>query len=160
MGHTVHWILQARILEQVAFPFSSRSSWSRNQTGVSCIAGSSFTRWAKRESPRVYQRFHLHRVNKLVTLVYDAGGQTFSKEAETRKVWSCSGNGNVKINNGKPHEDGVRRPEGGALRPYHSPSAARRTANYGPQLKNYQKESSITDANRKRWTLHLWQKIN
>ena len=28
-----------RILEWVAYPFSSRSSQSRNQTGVSCIAG-------------------------------------------------------------------------------------------------------------------------
>ena len=28
-----------RILESVAYPFSSRSSWPRNQTEVSCIAG-------------------------------------------------------------------------------------------------------------------------
>ena len=80
---TVHGILQARILEWVAFPFSrgsptqelnpglldcrqilyqlshegsprilvwvaysfsSRSSWPRNRTGVSCIAGRFFTR--------------------------------------------------------------------------------------------------------------------
>ena len=40
-----------RILEQVACPFSSRSSWSRNQTGDSCIAGRSFTNWAMREAP-------------------------------------------------------------------------------------------------------------
>ena len=39
MGHKVHGILQARILEWVAYPFSSRSSQSRNRTGVSCIAG-------------------------------------------------------------------------------------------------------------------------
>ena len=32
-----------RILEWVAYPFSSRSSWPRNQTGVSCIAGRFFT---------------------------------------------------------------------------------------------------------------------
>ena len=35
-----------RILEWVACPFSSRSSWPRNQTGVSCIAGGFFTSWA------------------------------------------------------------------------------------------------------------------
>ena len=35
-----------RILEWVAYPFSSRSSWPRNQTGVSCIAGGLFTNWA------------------------------------------------------------------------------------------------------------------
>ena len=38
-----------RILEWVAYPFSSRSSWPRNWTGVSCIAGRFFTSWATRE---------------------------------------------------------------------------------------------------------------
>ena len=32
-----------RILEWVAYPFSRRSSWPRNWTGVSCIAGGFFT---------------------------------------------------------------------------------------------------------------------
>ena len=40
-----------RILEWVAYPFSSRSSWPRNQTGVSWIAGF-FTNWATREAPK------------------------------------------------------------------------------------------------------------
>ena len=35
-----------RILERVAYPFSSGSSWPRNQTGASCIAGRFFTSWA------------------------------------------------------------------------------------------------------------------
>ena len=39
-----------RILEWVAFPFSSGSSWPRNRTGVSCIAGRFFTNWAIREA--------------------------------------------------------------------------------------------------------------
>ena len=39
-----------RILELVAYPFSSGSSWPRNQTGVSCIAGAFFTNWAMREA--------------------------------------------------------------------------------------------------------------
>ena len=39
-----------RILEEVAYPFSSGSSWPRNQTGVSCIAGGFFTNWAMREA--------------------------------------------------------------------------------------------------------------
>ena len=38
-----------RILEWVAYPFSSASSWLRNQTRVSCIAGIFFTNWAIRE---------------------------------------------------------------------------------------------------------------
>ena len=35
-----------RILEWVAYPFSSRSSQARNQTEVSCIAGGFLTNWA------------------------------------------------------------------------------------------------------------------
>ena len=44
------WILQARILEWVAIPFSRGSTWPRNQTGVSCIAGRFFTNWVIREA--------------------------------------------------------------------------------------------------------------
>ena len=39
MDYTVHGILQARILEWVAIPFSRGSSQIRNRTGVSYIAG-------------------------------------------------------------------------------------------------------------------------
>ena len=38
-----------RILEWVAYPFSSGSSRPRNRTWVSCIAGGFFTNWAIRE---------------------------------------------------------------------------------------------------------------
>ena len=51
MDYRVHGILQARILEWVAFPFSRGSSQPRNQTGISCIAGRFFTNWAIREAP-------------------------------------------------------------------------------------------------------------
>ena len=51
MDYTVHGILQARILEWVAFPFSRGSSQPRNRTGVSCIAGGFFTNWPIREAP-------------------------------------------------------------------------------------------------------------
>ena len=37
-----------RILEWVAYPFSSGSSWPRNQSRVSCIAGRLFTNWVIR----------------------------------------------------------------------------------------------------------------
>ena len=43
LDHTVHGILQARILEGVAFPFSRGSSQPRDRTQVSCIAGRFFT---------------------------------------------------------------------------------------------------------------------
>ena len=50
MDSTVHGILQARILEWVAFPFSRGSSQPRDRTQVSCIAGGFFTSWATREA--------------------------------------------------------------------------------------------------------------
>ena len=46
MDYTVNGILQARILEWVAFPFSSGSSQPRDWTQVSHIAGRFFTSWA------------------------------------------------------------------------------------------------------------------
>ena len=46
----IHGILQARILEWVAFAFSRRSSQPRDRTQVSHIAGRSFTSWATREA--------------------------------------------------------------------------------------------------------------
>ena len=51
MDYTVDGILQARILEWVAFPFSMKSSQSSNQTQVSHITGRFFTIWATREGP-------------------------------------------------------------------------------------------------------------
>ena len=43
MDYVVHGILQARILEWVAFPFSRGSSQPRDPTQASCIAGGLFT---------------------------------------------------------------------------------------------------------------------
>ena len=42
----VHGILQARIVEWIAIPFSRGSSQPRDRTLVSCIAGKLFTIWA------------------------------------------------------------------------------------------------------------------
>ena len=47
---SVHGILQARILEWVAISFSRGSSWPRNRTLVSCIAGRFLTDWATSEA--------------------------------------------------------------------------------------------------------------
>ena len=43
MDYTAHGILQARILEWVAVPFSRGSSQPRDRTGFSCIAGGFLT---------------------------------------------------------------------------------------------------------------------
>ena len=49
VDYTIHRILQARILEWVAVPFSRESSQTRDWTQVSHIAGEFFTSWATRD---------------------------------------------------------------------------------------------------------------
>ena len=49
------WILQARIMEWVAFPFSRGSSQPRDRTQISCIAGGFFTSWATREAQEYWR---------------------------------------------------------------------------------------------------------
>ena len=62
-GSSVHRILQARILEWVAVPFSRGSSQPRDQTQVSHIAGKFFTIWATREAPEEHSfLFYKHMV--------------------------------------------------------------------------------------------------
>ena len=51
MDYTLHGILQVRIVEWVAFPFSKGSSQPRDWTQVSRIAGRVFTSWTTREAP-------------------------------------------------------------------------------------------------------------
>ena len=50
MDYINHGILQATILEWVAFPFSRGSSQPRYQTHVSLTAGGFFTSWATRKA--------------------------------------------------------------------------------------------------------------
>ena len=50
MDNTVHGILQARILEWVAYAFFRGSSQPREWTQVSCIAGRFFTSWDTRKT--------------------------------------------------------------------------------------------------------------
>ena len=59
-GSSVHGILQARIREWVAVPFSRGSSQPRDQTHVSCIAGRFFTDWASREVPACMHHIFIH----------------------------------------------------------------------------------------------------
>jgi len=58
-GSSVRGILQARILEWVAIPFSRGSSWPSDWTWVSCITGRFFAIWATREG-----EFNTLSVNK------------------------------------------------------------------------------------------------
>ena len=58
-GSSVHGILQARMPKWVAISTSRVSSWPRDWTWVSRIAGSFFTDWATREAP-VYVYIYTH----------------------------------------------------------------------------------------------------
>ena len=50
MDYRVHGILQTKILERIAVPFSKGSSQSRDRTQVSYIAGRFFTSWTTKEA--------------------------------------------------------------------------------------------------------------
>ena len=52
-GSSIHGIFQARVLEWIAISFCRGSSWTRDWTQVSCIAGRRFTFWATRELHKV-----------------------------------------------------------------------------------------------------------
>ena len=65
----VHGILQIRILEWVAFPFSSGSYWPRNRTGVSCITGGIFTNWAMREALFPLTYIYLSDLLKILCII-------------------------------------------------------------------------------------------
>ena len=56
MDYTVHRILQARILEWVAFPLLQGIFPTRGSNPGLCIAGEFFTSWATREAQFSYEK--------------------------------------------------------------------------------------------------------
>ena len=102
MDYTLHEILQAKILEWVAFPFSRGSSQRRAQTQASHIAGGFFTSWATREAqeywsgysspvdlpnPGIKPRSPALQVDSLPT---ELSGKPFESESESCSVVSES----------------------------------------------------------------------
>ena len=81
-----------RSLEWVAYPFSSRSSWPRNRTGVSCIAGRFFTNWAIWEA---HCHFSLQKrtpesllkITHLIDTLLKTLVKTVSSETSRRAPW-------------------------------------------------------------------------
>ena len=71
-GSSVHWIFQARVLEWVAIPFSRRSSWPRDRTLVSSVAGRFFTTWATREAPGLH-KIYINNYNAMKRLIKNWG---------------------------------------------------------------------------------------
>ena len=82
-GSSVHGILQERILEWVAIPFSRGSSLPRGYTWVSCMAGRFFTVWATREAQRLRWpcNRHLNQVHRQIDLKYDGGKTQLAKQS-------------------------------------------------------------------------------
>ena len=67
---SVHGILQARILERVAISFSKGSSWPRDRTHVSCIAGRFFSTGASWEALFSEECFSRHWVSQDIHSFY------------------------------------------------------------------------------------------
>ena len=66
-------ILHARIPEWFAIPFSRGSSWSSNQTRVSCIVGGFLTSWATREEPGLIILVYYWIVSAVKASAWSAG---------------------------------------------------------------------------------------
>ena len=67
-GSCVHGILQARILDWVAIPFSSESSWRRDQTLVSCIDRRILYHWPTWEAYS-FLKLHVNFYLKIKSLI-------------------------------------------------------------------------------------------
>ena len=64
-GSSIHGIFQARVLEWVAISYSRGSSWPRDRTQVSHIAGRRFTVWATREVTLSLLLYKTHKLGDL-----------------------------------------------------------------------------------------------
>ena len=84
--YPVHRILQARILDWVAFPFSRGSSQPRDQTQVSRIVGWFFTSWATPSSQECSRT-----VVQLLSRVWPHGLYSpWNSPVQNTEVGSCS----------------------------------------------------------------------
>ena len=81
-----------RILEWVAYPFSSGSSRPRNRTGVSCITGGFFTNWAIRKLLGKYPLLYfLTNINNITTATNTPIWEVYRETLSTLKGESQRG---------------------------------------------------------------------
>ena len=90
-GFSVHGILQPKILEWLATPFSWGSSQSRDPTRVSCIAGRFFTIWATGK-PDIPYKWNLKR-NDTNELTYKTERDTDLENKLMVAGWCSVGRG-------------------------------------------------------------------
>ena len=72
-----------RVLEWVAYLFSSGSSWPRNQTGVSCIAGGFFTNWTIREASMMMVSTAMSPTGTMLFWTQHSSEETIARTNET-----------------------------------------------------------------------------
>ena len=107
---SVHGFLQSRRLEWVSIPFSRGSFWSRDQTQISCLAGTFFTIWTTWEANiwmegyygATFQNFSNYKIKFICWII--SQGYSISKrqwESYKKKVYlasahACLGNSGSK----------------------------------------------------------------
>ena len=123
LNHTVHGILQARMLEWVAFPFSRGPSQPRAWTLVSHIAGGFFTNWDIRNAQEYWSGYPIPSPADLPDPGIKLGSpalQAFSLPTELLgKPFNYAGNCKIIFQNGgnfvHSHQKWMRSP----ITPYH-----------------------------------------
>ena len=84
-GSSVLGIFQARVLEWIAISFFRGSSWSRDQTRGSCIAGRHFTVWATGKAPVLILKLIYPVWYEVKSLV----AQTVKNLPALQETWPC-----------------------------------------------------------------------
>ena len=86
---SVREILQARILEWAAIPFSRGSSRPRDWTLFSCVSGKLFTIWAGREAPQHVinmQKKQNKLLTRQITVLFSTNSLNYSVELYTQLI--------------------------------------------------------------------------
>ena len=91
MDYTVRGILQARILEWVAFPFSKRIFPNQGSNPVSHIAGRFFTSWNTREALILYREGKKKKRNQTLVVVSSCHWRERDKTSDTCSLFPPSG---------------------------------------------------------------------
>ena len=97
MDYIVHGILQARILEWVAFPFSRGSSQPKDRTQVSRIAGGFYISWATKinDNPKQFSFVKKWKRFPILKIFKNAFWKSIMVQSEfwsltNENIWSVS----------------------------------------------------------------------
>ena len=84
-GSSVHGILQARILEWIAIPFSRASSWPRDRTWVSCVSCTAGVLCLLQCTSTLPTKIHLVKARVFPVVMYECESWTI-KKAEHQRI--------------------------------------------------------------------------